>query len=302
MRIKILAVWCLTIFIAAHSQENWTLNYDSANFGFFVLDYQSYDFEGGHFIQFPYHKELNAYSIPFLIQYNAPIDSGNVTFLYEATLDTIFSASLWWMGRGRILFPDSLDAPSEFSRDSTLRVHPFKILNLKHMDEISDSLFHVKADSAWLSVRELSILREFDEQASLFRVMVYLYAPSVGMFNPAAAKWIVFLYRGQPIAGVEPFEESVSGFQLKQNYPNPFNPATKLSFTVPHLNQPAELLVYDALGRKVRNLLNGSVSQTRIEVTWDGKNNTGQPVSPGLYLAVLKAGQYTQTIKMMLVE
>ena len=140
------------------SQINWELDYESANFAFLVVDFNTYNFEGGYFTKFNYYPGFDTTGIPFTIVYNAPMDSGDILFAYSATNDTIFSASIWWAGRGQILFPDSIDDASLFTYDSSIIINPFTIEYLKYMDEIDESEFQQKADSAWLSVKKLLIL------------------------------------------------------------------------------------------------------------------------------------------------
>jgi len=92
--------------------------------------------------------------------------------------------------------------------------------------------------------------------------------------------------------------------QLLPAYPNPFNPSTKISFNMPStlLNKGNfELAIYNSLGQKVRVLANKAISG-RNEVSWDGLNTLGQPVSTGVYYAVLDAASQRQSIKLLLLK
>ena len=51
-------------------------------------------------------------------------------------------------------------------------------------------------------------------------------------------------------------EESALTYDLFQNYPNPFNPSTTLRFSIPEAAE-VSLDVYDILGRRVTQLVNG---------------------------------------------
>jgi len=81
------------------------------------------------------------------------------------------------------------------------------------------------------------------------------------------------------------------------NYPNPFNGSTTITFegvkeqgsvNYQHLNGgPAVALkVYDLRGRLVRDLWEGDLDG-RVTLTWDGRDNRGARISPGLYLLQL---------------
>jgi len=83
---------------------------------------------------------------------------------------------------------------------------------------------------------------------------------------------------------------------LEQNFPNPFNPVTKIKFSIP---EPAKtrLIVYDMLGRKVSELVNGYLTRGVYSVNFDGSN-----ISSGLYVYVLQSGSQQIVKKMMLVK
>ena len=85
------------------------------------------------------------------------------------------------------------------------------------------------------------------------------------------------------------------------NRPNPFNPSTTISFTLPSSGQTS-LTVYDITGRKVRELLSGSLPAGAHTAVWDGKDARGIAVSSGVYIARLSAGKFTATGKMLLVR
>ena len=92
-----------------------------------------------------------------------------------------------------------------------------------------------------------------------------------------------------------------SVFALEQNYPNPFNPETSIHFTVPKMSR-VTLAIYDILGRKIRTLVNETKTAGSYNVTWNGKNNQGQPLASGLYFYKLQAGEFSATKKMMLLK
>lgn len=88
---------------------------------------------------------------------------------------------------------------------------------------------------------------------------------------------------------------------LYHNYPNPFNPSTSISFYLP-FPSAVSLAVFDAGGRRVRILENGVLTGGRYSVQWDGSNDSGSPVSSGVYYCRLKAGKKQLTSKMVLLR
>jgi len=88
---------------------------------------------------------------------------------------------------------------------------------------------------------------------------------------------------------------------LYMNFPNPFNPSTTIRYSLKELKH-VSLVVYNSLGQEVRKLVDTSQNTGIHTVVWDGKNDSGQKVSSGVYLYRLKAGSFVQTHRMMLVE
>jgi flagellar hook assembly protein FlgD len=90
-------------------------------------------------------------------------------------------------------------------------------------------------------------------------------------------------------------------FALRQNYPNPFNPVTTLRYDLPE-NALVNIIIYDMLGRQVKTLVNQTHDAGYRSVIWDATNDYGKPVSAGIYLYQIQAGEYMQTKKMVLLK
>ncbi len=89
--------------------------------------------------------------------------------------------------------------------------------------------------------------------------------------------------------------------ELTGNFPNPFNPTTSIKFGLPEDGHVC-LTIYAIDGQKVRTLLDGQVSKGYHQVVWDGTNESGQPVSGGLYFYELKTEHKRILKKMLLVK
>lgn len=92
-----------------------------------------------------------------------------------------------------------------------------------------------------------------------------------------------------------------NNYSLSQNYPNPFNPTTTIRFGLP-LSENVQLKIYDILGREVRTLVNERYDAGAYNIQWDGKNSNGRQVSTGMYIYQIRAGQFVQTRKMLLLK
>lgn len=91
-------------------------------------------------------------------------------------------------------------------------------------------------------------------------------------------------------------------FSLEQNYPNPFNPETTVRFALP-VKSTISLKIYDMLGKEVVTLLNKQEhDKGAFEMKWNGTNNFGQKVASGNYVAELKFGNFSKSIKMTLLK
>ena len=90
-------------------------------------------------------------------------------------------------------------------------------------------------------------------------------------------------------------------FRLSQNYPNPFNPETVIHYSIPK-NGHATLTVYNALGQRVRTLIDAEVKTGGHEVLWNGRDDSGRSVPSGVYIYRLKTQEAAATRKMILIK
>ena len=87
-------------------------------------------------------------------------------------------------------------------------------------------------------------------------------------------------------------------FKLYNNFPNPFNPSTMIKYSIPN-SAVVSLNIYDALGRKVSELVNKYQDAGTYSISWNALNSK---VNSGVYFARLTAGKYSQTIKLLLLK
>jgi len=90
-------------------------------------------------------------------------------------------------------------------------------------------------------------------------------------------------------------------YSLSQAYPNPFNPVTTLRYDLPE-QANVNIIIYDLLGREVRTLVNSTQDAGFKSVIWNATNDYGKPVSAGVYLYQIRAGEFVQTKKMVLLK
>jgi hypothetical protein len=87
-----------------------------------------------------------------------------------------------------------------------------------------------------------------------------------------------------------------SDYFLFQNHPNPFNPETEIAFQLPEASK-VTLIVYNILGQVVEVLLDSNLEAGYHIVTWGEQN-----FANGVYFYTLKAGEFTDTKRMLLLK
>jgi hypothetical protein len=89
---------------------------------------------------------------------------------------------------------------------------------------------------------------------------------------------------------------TVSSFSLGQNYPNPFNPSTTIEYSLAKASQ-VNIAVYNTAGQKVVTLVNTKQNAGAHMAKFNAQN-----LSSGVYFYQIKAGDFVQTKKMLLVK
>jgi hypothetical protein len=112
-----------------------------------------------------------------------------------------------------------------------------------------------------------------------------------------------YYWRIDNVAVTDGIDEDLTpqSFRLSQNYPNPFNPVTTLRYDLPE-QANVNIIIYDMLGREVKTLVNQTQDAGFKSVIWDATNDYGKPVSAGVYLYQIQAGEYISTKKMVLLK
>lgn len=90
-------------------------------------------------------------------------------------------------------------------------------------------------------------------------------------------------------------------FALQQNYPNPFNPGTRIDFSLPR-TADVTVNIYNVLGETICTLAAGSYPPGQHSLDWNGCDGEGAEVATGMYLYRLRAGDFAQTRKMILMR
>jgi hypothetical protein len=143
----------------------------------------------------------------------------------------------------------------------------------------------IQRNQGWgeMSVRSLSIMGS------------YIFAGTEGY-----SVWRRLL---SEIIGIQNISSEIpSKYSLYQNYPNPFNPVTKIRFDIQKSVVGSQysvvtLKVFDIPGKEITTLVNETLQPGSYEVTFDGSN-----LPSGIYFYQLKAGEFVDTKKLILLK
>ena len=95
---------------------------------------------------------------------------------------------------------------------------------------------------------------------------------------------------------------TIVALALDQNFPNPFWDCgvTTISYGIPRGSGKVALMIYDVAGRRVRSLVDNAQAPGRHFALWDGRNERGVLVAPGVYFYRLTVGAESISKKLML--
>ena len=191
---------------------------------------------------------------------------------------------------------------------------------------LSEKLFYKWMDSTWVNKARASIT--YDDNQNLFQILLEkkdstdawvnvslrenAFSNNDELLESVQYKWHdedwmprkrdEYSYsgeRGTLFSGL--FAVVPKKVELIKTYPNPFNPVTTISYRLldgDHIS----IDIYDMIGNKVRTVVNQVQDAGIKSHQWNATNDLGQPVSAGMYLYTIQAGDFRQTRKMVLLK
>ncbi|MBU2494529.1 MAG: T9SS type A sorting domain-containing protein [Bacteroidetes bacterium] len=111
----------------------------------------------------------------------------------------------------------------------------------------------------------------------------------------------VFTGTAKTIVGIKQLDELPTSYTLSQNYPNPFNPTTNIRYSVPVASN-VSLKIFNTNGEEVSEIVNQYMGAGTFEASWNGTNSRGAKVASGAYIYTLRAGDFVQTKKMIMLK
>ena len=113
--------------------------------------------------------------------------------------------------------------------------------------------------------------------------------------------------RLQVVLGTAAFVESMLDAVLPRatalgpSYPNPARGPISVEYQLER-DERVEITVFDVLGRRIHQLVDGHQPAGRYTARWDGRGASGTPVASGMYFVRMQAGAFTDTRRVVLVR
>ena len=291
---------------SASDAEGDSLTYsilDSTDNGTLILS----DPISGTFTYSPIENFNGSDSLTFSVSDGILLDTGTVNITVVGLNDAPSSFALSEQDSVYITMDNFATDSISFTWDESIDVDGDELLYDFTASLIVNGQVKAEYNSSSLTIREMKIDHQsvFDEifaaQAMLGEIewdvsvrdsMVEVTSENGALTLGVNASAAVLSINGELLPEV---------FSLHQNYPNPFNPVTKLRYDLPE-NGHVNITIYDMLGREVKILINQTQNSGYRSIIWDATNDYGKPVSAGIYLYQIQAGEYMRTKKMVLLK
>lgn len=108
-----------------------------------------------------------------------------------------------------------------------------------------------------------------------------------------------------PIISVDSYSNTDSNqlktFRITNCYPNPFNPFVNIQFEAQGINS-INIIIYNLNGQIVRTIKNVKLNSNRGKITWNGRDNSNNRVSSGVYFIKISSGSFYDQRKIFLLR
>ena len=154
------------------------------------VDYLTFRYKGFYALNVS-GKTNNGDLIPITSEYMSPGDFGFIKLYYRNTGNLLLDGTIVWSGCGALSFPESFRAGLPLQE-------AISFPGTEHFARLGEDGQYVETVNEWEMKhiwQSVSYQKEFQHyfSNSTKKVAVYLYAPSVGLFNPYEAYYLVFV-------------------------------------------------------------------------------------------------------------
>jgi len=253
-------LFCQNVF-SQFPQTDTIIKEDSMNLAIFIVDFMTYQFESANI---SYYSKCNNYcdadSLPFSMYFDSWWDYAHVYFHYQYDSSLLFQGSIIWMGFGNISYPTNFIPAQNFQYLSNAVSLP---ANTEYYNTtIAGNYctweeYKQRAQIAWHSIDSLELTNIFADKQ--FRVGLYGYSRTEGLFNPYNADWIIFLYRGNTEPAFSVTNIVSPSFNL---YPNPGNGR----FSFDGGTNPQKIDIFNLFGEKLSEI--NTLNTKNIDISY----------------------------------
>jgi hypothetical protein len=94
---------------------------------------------------------------------------------------------------------------------------------------------------------------------------------------------------------------NITGNLLIRGYPNPFRQFVFIEYEIKKTGH-VQAWISDINGKKIRNLISATQQEGRYRLIWNGENESGDKVSPGIYYCSMLTDDNKGTLKLILIR
>ncbi|MDY0152208.1 MAG: FlgD immunoglobulin-like domain containing protein, partial [Candidatus Cloacimonas sp.] len=149
--------------------------------------------------------------------------------------------------------------------------------------------------------KEFVALNDYAGQSLYFRFRLSDASTDEELTDPGWTIDNISIIGGVATANEDNVNPAIPVAALYPNFPNPFNPVTTLSFSLGKA-AATSLKIYNLKGQLVRTLVNADLLKGEHKIVWNGCDDNGKAASSGVYLYRLESGDYSRSMKMVLMK
>ncbi len=284
-------IWCRAyVDVSTNGGTNWT-------------NLWAYDWMSGNTI--PWTERVHSLS---------SYVSSNFKVRYRVEINNLATTANWYIDDFK-LFAAADNEPPYFTNTTVWRdtnfTGPFPVRStITDVSKVDSAYLYYRVNSGQWQKLAMShqgsdvYLATIPSQAMGSRVDYYLWArdkwvnPNSGTDPVGAPNERYYSFRIRT-SGIE--DEASQGITFSLMSSNPTKGLVMINFAIPH-DRPVNLIVYDALGRKVKTLIDGSIKAGQYQLIWDRRDRQGRTVSSGIYFMKFSIENFTNIEKMILIK
>ncbi len=187
-----------------------------------------------------------------------------------------------------------------------LKYHPEELTFNSAASLLNDFMFEYKdKDNGIVRGLLFSLSGEVVNPDEIAQLIAFDFTPVAGFTGESSVEFTELILAGSHGAKITANTNSFSvpsnslipeRTSLNASYPNPFNPVTTINYDL-SVEGSVQIMVYDALGRMVEQLMNDEQQAGSYEIRWDASR-----YSSGVYFLRMSASNFTKTQKLLLVK